>query len=108
MAGAKGPQVMNDKAKKRKRDNGEADSRPKRPKSSKNKKQANGHVGPVEESKADVDVEPQASLAPSRHSDKVAANLTLQFNGDEAGWRVSKPMGGRMLDIDPILTEDEK
>ncbi|OTB05670.1 hypothetical protein M426DRAFT_128199 [Hypoxylon sp. CI-4A] len=23
-------------------------------------------------------------------------------------WKISKPMGGRMLDIDPILTEDEK
>ena len=26
----------------------------------------------------------------------------------EAGWRVSKPIGGRMLDIDAILTEDEQ
>lgn len=26
----------------------------------------------------------------------------------ETGWKVSKPMGGRMLDIDPILTHDEQ
>ncbi|KOS19198.1 U3 small nucleolar RNA-associated protein 17 [Escovopsis weberi] len=27
---------------------------------------------------------------------------------DGAGWRISKPMGGRMLDVDPILTADEQ
>ncbi|OTA64016.1 sporulation protein [Hypoxylon sp. EC38] len=31
-------------------------------------------------------------------------------SGDNSSsiWRVSKPMGGRIMDIDPILTEDEK
>lgn len=29
------------------------------------------------------------------------------FEG-ETGWRISKPMGGRMLDIDPILTQDDQ
>ena len=24
------------------------------------------------------------------------------------GWRVSKPFGGRMIDVDPVFTEDEK
>jgi NET1-associated nuclear protein 1 (U3 small nucleolar RNA-associated protein 17) len=31
-----------------------------------------------------------------------------EFKHAEAGWRVSKPMGGRMLDIDPILTDDDR
>ena len=30
------------------------------------------------------------------------------YRSDASRWRVSKPMGGRMLDIDPILVEDEK
>jgi NET1-associated nuclear protein 1 (U3 small nucleolar RNA-associated protein 17) len=34
--------------------------------------------------------------------------VVRQFDNTEAGWRVSKPMGGRMLDIDPVLTEDEQ
>ncbi|KAI2471337.1 sporulation protein [Annulohypoxylon bovei var. microspora] len=32
-----------------------------------------------------------------------------QTNKDDSStWRISKPMGGRMLNIDPILTQDEK
>lgn len=34
--------------------------------------------------------------------------IVRQFDDTEAGWRVSKPMGGRMLDIDPVLTADEQ
>jgi hypothetical protein len=29
-------------------------------------------------------------------------------DGAPPGWAVSKPVGGRMADIDPILTDDEK
>lgn len=29
-------------------------------------------------------------------------------SGGGPAWRVSKPFGGRMIDVDPVFTEDEK
>lgn len=35
-----------------------------------------------------------------------AMDLAERLDSLDAAWRISKPMGGRMLDIDPILTDD--
>ncbi|KAI1309825.1 WD40-repeat-containing domain protein [Xylaria venustula] len=36
------------------------------------------------------------------------AQKQVATEGNACKWRISKPIGGRMLNIDPILTEDEK
>jgi NET1-associated nuclear protein 1 (U3 small nucleolar RNA-associated protein 17) len=36
------------------------------------------------------------------------SGLSKPTDANASDWQVSKPMGGRMLDIDPILSEDEQ
>ncbi|KAI9171757.1 U3 small nucleolar RNA-associated protein [Paramyrothecium foliicola] len=110
MAGAKSPKTLVDKLKKRKRDVAENDSRSKRQRPARkdnafsnsdrstSENQANGEVVKVNVS----------SDGPSNSLSGAGLQLTQEFNNEEAGWRVSKPMGGRILDIDPILTQDEQ
>ncbi|KAF4976966.1 hypothetical protein FZEAL_6436 [Fusarium zealandicum] len=110
MAGHKSPRTKNDPIKKRKRDVNENDSRSKRLRAERKGNKANG-------SKADVEQLLGVNGAGSELNglsgalDTVGSReleIVRQFDNTEAGWRVSKPMGGRMLDIDPILTEDEQ
>ncbi|KAI0517197.1 hypothetical protein F5B22DRAFT_605275 [Xylaria bambusicola] len=46
--------------------------------------------------------------AKDKHKHRSRSGKELVFKGDSCKWRVSEPIGGRMLNIDPILTEDEK
>lgn len=106
MAGTKSPRSKDDKTKKRKRDTIETETKSKR-----HRQQNRG-------SKANVDGthKSQASQKGKHDHDISTGDLTSfrpqevirQSDDGEAGWRVSKPMGGRMLDIDPILTPDEQ
>lgn len=89
MAGVKSASAKDGAIKKRKRDN-ENDPSSKRARSNQKDKQVNGKSASV--------LQPDAK----------AATEVSQFNNEEAGWRVSKPTGGRMLDIDPIISNDER
>jgi NET1-associated nuclear protein 1 (U3 small nucleolar RNA-associated protein 17) len=53
--------------------------------------------------KSDVQVAKQEKR---KHQPKSSKQQST--NENTCKWRISKPMGGRMLDVDPILTEDEK
>ncbi|KAL7926769.1 quinon protein alcohol dehydrogenase-like superfamily [Trichoderma austrokoningii] len=88
MAGSKVSKLKDDPTKKRKRDLNETDARSKRSRQ------------PQADSTANGDVE---SENVENGEDIVSRSHDL-----EAGWRLSKPMGGRMLDIDPILTQDDQ
>ncbi|KAJ4271557.1 NET1-associated nuclear protein 1 [Fusarium torreyae] len=97
MAGHKSPRTKNDPTKKRKRDVNENDSRTKRHRAERKANKANGVVSEVNELSGAL-----------KQTGSREIEIVRQFDDTEAGWRVSKPMGGRMLDIDPILTEDEQ
>ncbi|KAF4125154.1 NET1-associated nuclear protein 1 (U3 small nucleolar RNA-associated protein 17) [Geosmithia morbida] len=84
-----------DKIKKRKRDLNDADAKSKR------HRKINGAVEKIQDAN---DASATLEEVGLRHLDLVKPTRT----DSEAGWRVSKPMGGRMLDIDPILTDDEQ
>lgn len=88
MAGNKISKPKDDPTKKRKRDVNENDARTKRSKQ------------PQADSTANGDAE----------SEKLqnGEDIVSRSYDGEAGWRLSKPMGGRMLDIDPILTQDDQ
>ncbi|KAJ2988104.1 hypothetical protein NUW58_g4148 [Xylaria curta] len=53
--------------------------------------------------KSDGQVEQQDKR---KHRSRTRKSGSVKHNSCQ--WRVSKPIGGRMLDIDPILTDDEK
>ncbi|KAJ3471347.1 hypothetical protein MRS44_001446 [Fusarium solani] len=110
MAGHKSPRTKLDPNKKRKRDLNENDSRSKRLRAERKLNKANGRKSDASELPsahgvvAELDGLAGALEAPGPRE----LEIVRQFDNAEAGWRVSKPMGGRMLDIDPILTEDEQ
>lgn len=111
MAGSKSPKSREDKTKKRKRDTIEADQDTKRHR--KDHKARKEHKVDQEREKPKDAKKTKSSL--QKASKPVVTELAhsqttiLKPSGNEAsGWKVSKPMGGRMLDIDPILTEDEE
>lgn len=88
----------------------EADSRSKRQRAERKQNKANGRKSedatstPVKGNKSELNGLNGALEA----SGDRELEVVRQFDDGEAGWRVSKPMGGRMLDIDPILTDDEQ
>lgn len=88
MAGSKISKPKDDPTKKRKRDLNETDARSKRSRQ------------PQADSTTNGDVE----------SEKLqdGEDIVSRAHDGETGWRLSKPMGGRMLDIDPILTPDDQ
>ncbi|KAI1364384.1 hypothetical protein F5Y08DRAFT_214799 [Xylaria arbuscula] len=43
-----------------------------------------------------------------KHKNKSKSGKEVALQGSSCKWRVSEPIGGRMLNIDPILTEDDK
>ncbi len=88
MAGTRSPKTKVDKTKKRKRDTNEADGQAKRVRP----QEANGDLVANEKELAEA----------------AGQNLVAKMDSADAGWRISKPMGGRMLDIDPILSADEQ
>ncbi|KAJ6784590.1 hypothetical protein PWT90_05514 [Aphanocladium album] len=80
MAGQKPPRVKVDKTKKRKRDGNDNEVTAKRARP----EDANGELA-----------QPTSTR-----------DLAERLDRSDAAWRISKPMGGRMLDVDPILTDD--
>ncbi|KAF5629216.1 small nucleolar ribonucleoprotein [Fusarium sp. NRRL 52700] len=107
MAGHKSPRTKIDPTKKRKRDVTENDSRTKRLRAERKANKINGIKLENENGNGVVaevnDISGALAEAGTREIE-----IVRQFNDTEAGWRVSKPMGGRMLDIDPVLTENEQ
>ena len=91
MVGTKAQKASEDKLKKRKRESADGTGRTKRQRPEGKGKKANGIVSG----------EGEAVQA----GDKLDVLQTFD-NGES--WKLSKPIGGRMLDIDPILTEDEQ
>lgn len=106
MTGTKSPRAKDDKTKKRKRGITESETTSKRHRQQNRESKANGNNTPT----------PQKSKQGESNDEVLAGELSSfrpqqvirQSDDGEAGWRVSKPMGGRMLDIDPILTKDEQ
>ncbi|CAJ2499978.1 Uu.00g028310.m01.CDS01 [Anthostomella pinea] len=47
-------------------------------------------------------------VTPRQRKEKKSSKRRHTTDDDTRTWRVSRPMGGRILDIDPILTADEK
>ncbi|KAM3502355.1 hypothetical protein MY10362_004898 [Beauveria mimosiformis] len=80
MAGQRAQRIKVDKTKKRKRDSNENEVKAKRVRP----QDANGELA-----------EPTSTK-----------DLAQRLDRSDAAWKISKPMGGRMLDIDPILTDD--
>ena len=109
MAGTKSPRVKDDRAKKRKRDLGETDAGTKRQRADRRQNKVNGHKSEASVKAAQAESNSGAgALAIAEATGDRELEIVRQFDDGEAGWRVSKPMGGRMLDIDPVLTEDEQ
>ncbi|KAL6876606.1 hypothetical protein J3F83DRAFT_726411 [Trichoderma novae-zelandiae] len=105
MAGSRLSKPQDEATKKRKRGLNESDARPKR-------SRAQQGIGADEHDEAaDGDVESENNLqngALSKSKSNGGEALANRSSEGEAGWRISKPMGGRMLDIDPILTQDDQ
>ncbi|KAG5997043.1 hypothetical protein E4U52_005186 [Claviceps spartinae] len=105
MAGTKSPRVKDGMTKKRKRDTNDSDGKPKRHRQQGHQNKVNGGDGSVTQQAKNAetgtaDSQPLTTFRPQE--------IIRQSDDGDAGWKISKPMGGRMLDIDPILTEDEK
>ncbi|KAF5662319.1 small nucleolar ribonucleoprotein [Fusarium heterosporum] len=107
MAGHKSPRTKNDPTKKRKLDVAETDSRSKRQRAERKANKANG-LNLKNETEKGVVSEVNSLSGALTEAGSREVEVVRQFDNTEAGWRVSKPMGGRMLDIDPVLTEDEQ
>ncbi|KAF5253460.1 hypothetical protein FANTH_1646 [Fusarium anthophilum] len=107
MAGHKSPRTKNDPTKKRKRDVTENDSRTKRLRAERKANKING-IKLENESGNGVVAEVNGISGALAEAGTREIEIVRQFDDTEAGWRVSKPMGGRMLDIDPVLTENEQ
>lgn len=107
MSGAKSSKVREDKTKKRKRDTTEADKDTKRHR----KDQKTGKSPAKAEDGKNLALTSQKKKSKAKDAplanDQKAVVLTPPVDGI-SDWKVSKPMGGRMLDIDPILTADEE
>ena len=95
MAGHKSPKASADKNKKRKREANDADLKSKR-----HRKEAKAN-GVAEDSV------PSETVNGGEMATRTRVDMVNKAES-ETGWRVSQPMGGRMLDIDPILTEEEQ
>ncbi|KAF5017114.1 hypothetical protein F66182_11003 [Fusarium sp. NRRL 66182] len=110
MAGHKSPRTKKDPTKKRKRDVNENDSRTKRHRAERKANKVNGRSQDAEESSSanGVIVEANGISGALAEAGSREIEIVRQFDDTETGWRVSRPMGGRMLDIDPVLTEDEQ
>ncbi|SPO02340.1 related to small nucleolar ribonucleoprotein [Cephalotrichum gorgonifer] len=106
--------------KKRKRDVAEAErqAKPGQKRVKKQKDETNGLLSPkksnvIPDSTAE-DVKSEASaLQPVARSHETTADGPVANQGKQddiqaTGWTVSRPLGGRISDIDPILTEDER
>lgn len=106
MAGARNLRSRDEKNKKRKRESIDSEAKTKRHRQQDLENKASGE-------KAIAGEKLQQAKAESNGVSKEVTNfrpqeIIRQSDDGEAGWNISKPMGGRMLDIDPILTGDER
>jgi NET1-associated nuclear protein 1 (U3 small nucleolar RNA-associated protein 17) len=104
MAGTKSPKTLVDKLKKRKREVHDADPKSKRQRAA-DDEAAGGNAGAKE---ANGQLAKANGTTAAVISKDQQLQLTPGSGSDEAGWKVSKPMGGRIMDIDPIFTADEQ
>lgn len=105
MAGSKLSRPQDESTKKRKRDLNEADARSKRSRPQQGEEEEQAESPADGESESEDNLQNGALLSSKRNGDERL--IGRSFDG-ETGWRISKPMGGRMLDIDPILTQDDQ
>ena len=103
MAGHKTLRSREDKPKKRKREANDADTKPKRHRQQ--GRQEQGDDGLTDGSTSDKLIEADSLRDIATHP---CEDVALGGDSGDAGWRILKPMGGRMLDVDPILTEDDR
>lgn len=103
MAGHKSPRAKDNKTKKRKREANDADVKPKRHRQQGRHEQASGHADDAPMANKLIEADSLLDVAVNVCQDVVGGP-----GSRDAGWRISKPMGGRMLDIDPILTSDDR
>ncbi|KAK5992780.1 U3 small nucleolar RNA-associated 17-like protein [Cladobotryum mycophilum] len=111
MAGSRLSKVKDDKTKKRKRDINEGDLQTKRPKAHQQAGEANGHerrTSRIEPTSDNVGTSSSPQNDMTIEETNPIKRALANLEDEDAGWRISKPMGGRMLDIDPILTADEQ
>ncbi|KAG5973864.1 hypothetical protein E4U55_000227 [Claviceps digitariae] len=106
MAVTKSPRVKDGITKKRKREANDSDGKPKRHRqqqSRQNKINGSDELANQQSTNSEANTADAQLLTTLRPQE-----IIRQSDDGDAGWRISKPMGGRMLDIDPILTADEK
>lgn len=100
--------------KKRKRDKHDEERKARKRHRSKSQGQADGHTGAStidDDANNDDNDDPsdQLQMEAENHSDLNFPELERYAPGDFGpAWKVSNPMGGRMLDIDPIFSRDEQ
>ncbi|KAL7789953.1 hypothetical protein V8C37DRAFT_385653 [Trichoderma ceciliae] len=108
MAGSRLSKPKDDPTKKRKRDVNEGDTRSKRTRPQQGV-QGNGHEQAEPTADGDLEAENQLeNVALVKLRGNGGEDIVSRSYDGETGWRISKPMGGRMLDIDPILTQDDQ
>ena len=109
MARTKHESSSTEKPKKRKRETNDMDLEAKR-----HRKDAKPNSRPAKAGQDQIAGKTKgasASLGESKQELQSSARQQLDVATEpesESGWTISKPMGGRMLDIDPILTPDEQ
>ncbi|GAO16286.1 hypothetical protein UVI_02016750 [Ustilaginoidea virens] len=103
MAGAKSPRVKDDETKKRKREANDGNPNSKRHRHRKSKA-VSGDAQTPQKSKGE---EQENGKGAQELAEPRPREVIGQPNDGDGGWRISKPMGGRMMDIDPILAADE-
>lgn len=108
MAGSKSAKSREDKTKKRKRDTIEADQDTKRHRKYQKAGKADQGRDKPKDSKKNKSKLQKASETDVSQSPHGKTALFKPTTDGASAWKTSKPMGGRMLDIDPILTEDEE
>lgn len=106
MASTKSPRDKDKRSKKRKRDTNESDEKSKKHRQRDSNSEVNGTDALRDRLLGDADTQNGVISInqPSINSQKMVSH----HDSGDAGWRISNPMGGRMLDIDPILTENER
>ena len=104
MAGHKSSRAKDDETKKRKRDTNESETKSKTKRHRQQAQQDKAH-GQDKASGSGKLIEADSLRDATNFRPQ---EVLRQSDDGEAGWRISKPMGGRMLDVDPILTADEQ
>ena len=116
MADISVPRSRNAESKKRKRDGKDKDRHSKRSRARGDDRAANGADGGRRHRTEGHTTEGSRRLKSRTETATELCTFTFEQEAQDGtdlqafqtGWRVSKPLGGRMADIDPIVTDDEK